>query len=889
MSRSKYNTKKLDEKNITALQLASTQITNLLKDIEKNSFSKIISTNQGPNFNKLSVLAEIYNNLDASFNKSLDQCKSLGRDLLENYKKLENDLLLPADSPKKLPPMQLNETILAINSKQKFLKIKFIKYLEHQEQLVITKDFYEDLSKLPGNIDYGYLEFQKIIKQIQTNYESKAYEELKHKKFSEELFKTRKDNAYTYLGQSEHKLGFFEKLKRWLGFAKSERVKARKTLELVRDKQYIPSPLPAIVIDKALSSFSIIQTNLESFSAKIKVATSIQSAFRQRLAKKKLEEIKSEYNRIDGKIKEAKLAQVTKLKRLIYEEYMTRYFVGMVLAHSDKITLQQNRMATLLGLLGIAADQAGTMGAGRILARVAEDIIQNNRQQQAIDFAAFIENNRRTLSVEEIAQAVANIAAYNLQNSLDNVNIAELAKEFSHRASNNLVEIKKEFRETASLTPKNFLKQYAQSLFNFSSSAGDQNIEHARNLQRLNEYRILRNPNRLSNNYKTQIDLNEIKKIQVTPDKHNLNVNAILFEIYKQSKGQLMLDPNLALQGAQALTTTATQSIGLSNRNISNAMKPLLNEFLAKRLNEEGFIPEIYNEEQLKSFISKQDIESMLTKLTKIKAPISLDQAIANANQPLTENDFNIVAVLNNIQEQSRNILQFSSMKNELAKLVKKKLEKYQYPVESLDSNEWKKFATKDDIDMVVSIQINAMKYKGNISVSEAIAIGREQITETELNVEGILDALKNQSGQALKRKPMRKALEDLVARKLKKAEIIIDKSNPHEWKKFTSKQDIEQMLLTLKKVNKFSALLSLETAIETSISPAEIDSKEQRSKLVKKLFPSFKSYKLEFSDSSSTSSDGHTDSSDSSSNESMAEKVNKRRMADTFARKEIN
>ena len=261
-----------------------------------------------------------------------------------------------------------------------------------------------------------------------------------------------------------------------------------------------------------------------------------------------------------------------------------------------------------------------------------------------------------------------------------------------------------------------------------------------------------------------------------------------------------MLDPNLALQGAQALTTTATQSIGLSNRNISNAMKPLLNEFLAKRLNEEGFIPEIYNEDQLKSFISKQDIESMLTKLTKIKAPISLDQAIANANQPLTENDFNIVAVLNNIQEQSRNILQFSSMKNELAKLVKKKLEEYQYPVESLDSNEWKKFATKDDIDMVVSIQINAMKYKGNISVSEAIAIGREQITETELNIEGILDALKNQSGQALKRKPMRKALEDLVARKLKKAGIIIDKSNPHEWKKFTSKQDIEQMLLTLKK-----------------------------------------------------------------------------------------
>ena len=80
-----------------------------------------------------------------------------------------------------------------------------------------------------------------------------------------------------------------------------------------------------------------------------------------------------------------------------------------------------------------------------------------------------------------------------------------------------------------------------------------------------------------------------------------------------------------------------------------------------------------------------------------------------------------------------------------------------------------------------------------------------------------------------------------------------------------------------------------METAIETSISPAEIDSKEQRSKLVKKLFPSFKSYKSEFSDSSSTSSDGHTDSSDSSYDESMAKKVNKRRMADTFARKETH
>ncbi len=886
MSRTKYNTKKSDEENVKVLQLATTQTRNFLSDIEKVSFSKVELINKGPNFDQLQILEEMYNNLDVSFNKSLDQCRSLSNDLLSNYKKLEDDFLLPDNSPQKLTYIQLNETILSINSKQKILKAKFAKHLEHKEQLEITKDFFNDLTKLPGNIDYGYNEFQNVIKQIQINYESKTYEELKHKKFSEELFKTRKNNAYNYLGRSEHKLKMFEKLKRWLGFAKSERAKARKSLKLIRDKQYTAAASPQIIVDKSLSSFNKLQTNLETFYAKIKVATTIQSAFRKRLAMKQLDYVRTEFDRTDGEIKKTKQAQVTKLKRLIYEEYMTRYFVGMVLTHSDKITLQQNRMATLVGLIGSAADQAGAMGAGGMLASVAADIIQNNRQQQAKDFAAFIETNRRSSTVEEMAKEVANVAAYRLQNSLTDVNIAELAKEFSHRASNNLNEIKQECREIASSTPKNFIKQYAEILFNLSSNAGDQNVEHARNLQRLNEYRILANPTALSNNYKTQIDLSDIKKIQVTPERYELNVNAILFEIYKQSKGQIALDPNFAMQGAQAITTAAAQTIGIGDINLSKAMKPLLNDILAKRLETEGFLPEIYNDDQLKSFISQQDIESMLIILTrpeKITNPISLSQAIAKSNQPLIEDNINITAVLNNIQEQSRNILQLSSMQTGLEKLVKKKLEEYQYSLESSNLNEWKKFVDRDDIDAAVAMQKNAKKYKGNISVSEAIAISQQQITETDLDIEGVLGALKEQSSQTLKRKPMRKALEDLVTKKIKKAGIIIDKSNPEEWRKFTTKEDIEQMLSTLKKVHKFSSVISLDNAIEASNYPPEVikikPNKQGAESKSRHFFPSFKSAKPAISDSSSISYDGHTDSSSYSSDESMVEKVTRRKV----------
>ncbi len=885
VSKTKYNTNKSDEENIKVLKLAAEQTSILLKDIEKVTFSKVVLIDQGQNFDKLKILAEMYNNLDMSFNKSLSMCQSLSNDLLGAYKKIEDDFLLSANDPKKLTSIQLSEAMLAISSKQKILRIRFIKHLEHKEQLNITKDFFEDLTRLPGNIDYGYKEFQKIIKQIQTNYEFKAYEELKHKKFSEDVLKSRKDNANTYLARPEHQLGFLEKLKRWLGFAKSKRAIARKTLKVVRDKEYISPPLPETVVDKSLSAFTKLQTSLETFSSKVKVAMTIQSAFRERLAKKKLDHIRADFDETDGKAKKAKEAQVIKLKRLIYEEYMTRYFVGMVLTHSDKITLQQNKMATLLGLIGSAADNAGAMGAGSMLTSVVADIIQNNRQQQAKDFAAFIENNRRSSTVEEMAKEVANVAAYHLQNSLTDVNIAELAKEFSHRASNNLNEIKKACKDLSSSTPKNFLKGYAGIVFNLSSSSGDQNIEHARNIQRLSEYRTLKEPRPLSNNYKTQIDLTEIKKISMTPDKHDLNVNAILFEIYKQSAGQLALDVNFVMQGAQAIATTATQTLGIGDKNLSKTMKPLLNEILVKRLEREGFVAEIYNSDQLKTFISKQDIELMLSELASERksSTISLDQAMAKAKQPLTEGDINVISVLNNIEEQSKSALTFSAMHSALEKLVKKKLEEYEYSLDSSNPNEWKNFATKDDIATIVSMQKNATKYKGNLSVDEAIAMSKQQIVESDLDVEGILDALKEQSSQALKRKPMRKALEDLVIKKLKKAGVTLDRSTPEEWKKFAAKEDIEQMLSGLKKAQKFNAVISLDNAIESSNHPSEASQMHPNKKGIKsevrQFFSSFSSTRSELSDSSSVSSDGHTDSSGYSSDESIVEKITRRKV----------